>query len=116
MKADLRSKFAGLVFLMAFIVPAMVCADAPVPRPAPTTVGTNTVASVPSSAKSKQQKNKTIVTGSNIPQDVKRIGHTTDSISPVLIIDQQDIQHSGAGTVGEVLRRVPFATTGGPGR
>src|SRR6266478_751256 len=115
MKLDSRSKIAGLIGAMAFLVPVTVHADTLPPKPVTATAATNTTANASHSVKSAVPKGKVIVTGSNIPQDVKRIGRTTDSISPVLIIDQQDIQHSGAATVGEVLRRVPFATTG-PGR
>jgi outer membrane cobalamin receptor len=84
-------------------------------KPVTAIVEANTTTNTPSSVKSEGLKGKVIITGSNIPQDVKRVGRTTDAISPVLIIDQQDIQRSGATTVGDVLKRVPFATTG-PGR
>jgi outer membrane cobalamin receptor len=115
MKLDRRSNFVGLACATAFLISAMARADAPTPKPVTATVETNTTTNAPHSVKSEVPKGKVIVTGSNIPQDVKRIGHTTDSISPVLVIDQQDIQQSGATTVGGVLKRLPFATTG-PGR
>ena len=115
MRLDRRSKFVVLACAAAFLISVMARADAPTPKPVTATVLTHATTNAPNSVKSESPKGKVIVTGSNIPQDVKRIGRTTDSISPVLVIDQQDIQHSGATTVGEVLKRLPFATTG-PGR
>jgi len=53
------------------------------------------------------------ITGSHIPQTVKRLGITGTSITPVLVIDRADIQHSGASTVGGVLSRLPFAQVRG---
>ncbi|HXI83031.1 MAG TPA: hypothetical protein VNL17_02955 [Verrucomicrobiae bacterium] len=114
MRLNRRSKFVGLCATMC-LVSAIARADAPTPKPAAATVETNTTTNVVRSNKNELPKGKVIVTGSNIPQDVKKIGRTTDSISPVLVIDQQDIQRSGATTVGDVLKRLPFATTG-PGR
>jgi outer membrane cobalamin receptor len=115
MRLDRRSKFVVLACATAFLVSAMARADAPTPKPVTATVETNATTNAPNSVKGEGLKGKVIVTGSNIPQDVKRIGRTTDAISPVLVIDQQDIQRSGAATVGDVLKRLPFATTG-PGR
>ena len=115
MKFNRRNRFVGLACATAFLITAMARADAPTPKPVTAAVQTNATTNAPNSVKSERLKGKVIVTGSNIPQDVKRVGRTTDAISPVLIIDQQDIQRSGATTVGDVLKRVPFATTG-PGR
>jgi outer membrane cobalamin receptor len=108
MRFEGRSKFVVLAGAAAFLISVMALADAPTPKPVTASVETNAHNSV----KSEGPNAKVIVTGSNIPQDVKRIGRTTDSISPVFVIDQHDIQRSGAATVGEVLKRLPFATTG----
>jgi outer membrane cobalamin receptor len=59
-------------------------------------------------------KNKKVeVTGSHIKQHVRRIGHTTDAVAPLYVIDRQEIDRSGATTVGDVLRRVTFAKVTG---
>jgi nitrous oxide reductase accessory protein NosL len=113
MNRNWRNKYVGFACAMAFLLSATARADAPTPKPVTAAAGTNVTTNAPSSARAKGPKGKVIITGSNIPQDFKKIGHTTDSISPVLVIDQQDIQWSGATTVGQVLqKRVPFATTG----
>ena len=115
MRLNRRSRFVGLACATAFSISAMARADTPTSKPVASTVAANATTNAPNSVKSDGSKTKVIVTGSNIPQEVKRMGRTTDSISPVLVIDQQDIHQSGAATVGDVLRRLPFATTG-PGR
>ena len=115
MKFNRRTRFFGLVCASAFVISALARADAPAPKPDTATAQTNATTNASNSVKSERLKDKVIVTGSNIPQDAKRVGSTTDAISPVLVIDQRDIQRSGATTVGDVLKRVPFATTG-PGR
>jgi outer membrane cobalamin receptor len=115
MRLNRRDKFVGLACAITFLISATARADAPTPKPVTAAVETNTTTNASNSVKSDGLKGKVIVTGSNIPQDVKRVGRTTDAISPVLVIDQQDIQRSGATTVGDVLKRLPFATTG-PGR
>ena len=54
--------------------------------------------------KKAESEEKTVITGSLIPQKVKpnRIPVTT---SPVIIIGRQDIERSGAATVLEVLKK-----------
>jgi outer membrane cobalamin receptor len=54
--------------------------------------------------KKSESGEKSVITGSLIPQKVKpnRIPVTT---SPVIIIGQKDIERSGGATVSEVLRR-----------
>jgi len=54
--------------------------------------------------KKSESGEKSVITGSLIPQKVKpnRIPVTT---SPVIIIGQKDIERSGGATVAEVLRR-----------
>ena len=49
------------------------------------------------------------VTGSNIPRNVKRIGNTYDTPQNIYVIDRTRIERSGAQSVGDLLRRVPFA-------
>jgi outer membrane cobalamin receptor len=57
---------------------------------------------------------KEILTGSNIPRTVNRVvGHSTDAVQPVYVIDRQDIDRSGATTLAQVLRKVPFVTAAG---
>jgi outer membrane cobalamin receptor len=48
------------------------------------------------------------VTGSNIARNVKRIGNTYDTPQNVYVIDRERIDRTGATTVADVLRRVPF--------
>ena len=52
----------------------------------------------------KKSEDKTVITGSLIPQKVKpnRIPVTT---SPVIIISRSEIERSGGSTLAEVLRR-----------
>lgn len=50
----------------------------------------------------------TAVTGSNIKKKLRRTGRLVDTASPVVVIDRDDLDQSGASTVGEVLRRFPF--------
>ena len=54
--------------------------------------------------KKSESEEKTLITGSLIPQKLKlnRIPVTT---SPVIIIGQKDIERSGVATVAEVLKR-----------
>ena len=47
---------------------------------------------------------KVLITGSLIPQKVKR-GRIPATASPVVIIDQKDIERSGATTVAQALRK-----------
>jgi len=58
----------------------------------------------PDQKKKSDSGDKTVITGSLIPQKVKpnRIPVTT---SQVIIIGQKDIERSGGATVAEVLRR-----------
>jgi outer membrane cobalamin receptor len=53
------------------------------------------------------------ITGSHIPKQVRRIGRTTDSVQPLYVIDRTEIKRSGATTVADVLRTVPFAKVNG---
>ncbi len=49
-----------------------------------------------------------IVTGSHIKQRVKKHNIIlTGTDAPVLVIDQQEVQRNGYGTVADVLRRYP---------
>ncbi len=54
--------------------------------------------------KKSESEEKTLITGSLIPHNIKpsRISVTS---SPVIIISQKDIEHSGASTLVEVLKR-----------
>ena len=52
----------------------------------------------------KKAEEKVVITGSLIPQKVKR-GRIPATASPVVIIDQKDIERSGATTVAQALRK-----------
>ena len=52
----------------------------------------------------KQAEEKTVVTGSLIPQKIKA-GRIPATTSPVVIISRQDIERSGATTVAQALRK-----------
>ena len=52
----------------------------------------------------KKAEEKVVITGSLIPQKVKR-GRVPATASPVVIIDQKDIERSGATTVAQALRK-----------
>lgn len=60
-----------------------------------------------SEAQSAQAK-KVLLTGSRIPQKVRRSGLTTDSANSVIIIDHAELGRNGATSVGDVLRRLPI--------
>jgi hypothetical protein len=53
------------------------------------------------------------ITGSHIPQRIKRVGIQGTSVPPLLVLDRANLQHSGATTVAGVLTRVPFAQVRG---
>jgi hypothetical protein len=48
------------------------------------------------------------LTGSYIKQDVHKTGVITDGSNPVYVLDQNEIQNSGAGDLSEVLIRKGF--------
>jgi outer membrane cobalamin receptor len=50
-----------------------------------------------------------VITGSHIPQKVKRYGRVADTVSLVYVLDRKDLERSGAANVGDALRRLPFA-------
>lgn len=45
-----------------------------------------------------------IVTGSYLPRTVRRYGTIAETSSPVYVIDQEQIQRSGAATLAGVMR------------
>jgi outer membrane cobalamin receptor len=51
---------------------------------------------------------KQVITGSHIPTKLKRYGRTADTVSLVYILDREDLERSGAASVGSALRRLPF--------
>lgn len=51
---------------------------------------------------------KVIVTGSNIPQKVKRRGPILLTASPVYIIDRAQLERSGAATTRDAIKSLPF--------
>src|ERR1041384_424104 len=94
--APLPLRISSLVAAMCLVSGAMFAADA-------ASVKKEVKKVKPAQAKSGSEE-KVVVTGSLIPQKgpLNRIPVTT---SPVVIIDQKDIQRSGGTTVAEVLRR-----------
>jgi outer membrane cobalamin receptor len=59
-------------------------------------------------AKARQQEQqKEVLTGSHIPQKVKRAGHIAVSASPVTVIDRQAIERTGAASLSQILTRAP---------
>ena len=58
-------------------------------------------------AKKKPEKEKVIITGSNIPQKADRLGRITTH-SPVVIIDQRAIERTGRVTVIGLLSTQPY--------
>ena len=54
--------------------------------------------------KKSDSEDKTVITGSHIPQKTK-VYRIPVTASPVIIIGQNDIERSGASTVAEVLKR-----------
>src|SRR5213594_2323585 len=54
--------------------------------------------------KKSDSEEKTVITGSRIPQKTK-VYRIPVTASPVIIIGQNDIERSGASTVTEVLKR-----------
>jgi len=53
------------------------------------------------------------ITGSHIPQKVKRLGITGTSVTPLLVLDRTCMERSGATSVAGVVRRLPFAQVRG---
>lgn len=71
-------------------------------------------AAQPDGQKPKAPKDERVeITGSHIRQKVTRIGFRTDSVTPVLVFDRTYMDRTGAFTVADVLRRVPFAQVRG---
>ena len=54
-----------------------------------------------------KKETKVQITGSLIPQKVKRAGFITDTSYPVAIIDRAEIERTGGATLTQVLRRHP---------
>src|SRR5262245_38636581 len=51
------------------------------------------------------EASKCVITGSYIPQKIKRNGTIADTTSPVSVIDRKAIDQTGASTVAQVLKR-----------
>lgn len=69
------------------------------------------VKSRPTAARTEKKKiskeTKVMVTGSNIPQDAKRVRRIPTTTSPLVIIGRSEIERSGESTVAGLLRRLP---------
>ena len=96
-QAGLRSFIPALMAALCVISGTGLGADAAGPKK-------ETKKEVKRSQTKSESEEKVLITGSLIPQkgQLNRIPVTT---SPVLIIDQKDIQRSGGTTVAEVLRK-----------
>jgi outer membrane cobalamin receptor len=57
-----------------------------------------------------QQTKPTVLTGSYIPTKIKRDGRITDGAYNVTVIDQREIEHSGAASLAQVLAQEPGIT------
>jgi hypothetical protein len=57
--------------------------------------------------KKPEKEKKVLITGSNIPQKADRLVRTPTTCSPVVIIDQREIERTGRVTVAGVLSRQP---------
>ena len=57
-----------------------------------------------------KQTKPTVLTGSYIPAKTKRDGRITEGMFDVTVIDQGEIEHSGAATLAQVLAREPGIT------
>ena len=53
------------------------------------------------------QEGNIVLTGSRIPQVIRRVGRITNGSSPVTVFDHAQIERSGASTVIGVLRMDP---------
>ena len=75
----------------------------------PTSAGQTTKPQKLDASVAKQSK-PTVLTGSYIPDKVKRDGRITEGMFDVTVIDQDEIEHSGAATLAQVLAREPGIT------
>lgn len=57
--------------------------------------------------KNPAKETKLVITGSNIPQDAKRVARIPTTASTMLIVDRREIARSGQSTAAGVLRRIP---------
>jgi len=87
----------ALCLAVAFVL-MLGCAQAGEPNPKKP---------APSGAKKKSEKERVIITGSNIPQKADRLGRITTH-SPVVIIDQRAIERTGRVTVIGLLSTQPY--------
>lgn len=60
-----------------------------------------------------QERRKSVVTGSMIPQPVDKDGRPTESTTSVQVIDQKTINLVGGGSPSETLTKLPYAGRGG---
>jgi outer membrane cobalamin receptor len=58
-----------------------------------------------SAAAKRAEQSKQVITGSYIPNKVRRKGPVPNTASPVYIIDREAIDQTGATTVSQVLKR-----------
>lgn len=52
-----------------------------------------------------EQKGETLLTGSRVKQNIKRYGQITDGPNPVIVLDRDTIERSGASDVKQLLNR-----------
>ena len=68
---------------------------------------TQATASTPSQTMQKQPADgdqKVLLTGSRLKQKIRRSGRVTDGANPVVVLDRDTIEQSGAATLRQLLR------------
>ena len=116
----------GPVILCAFLfatfgaTPSEFANDKPVMKKTPEQTSVKAQRANQCKAKAKEQsrtsepKKKALVTGSLIPRTLNRQGRIVDAPHAVTILDQADIERSGASTLSDALRRLSTARVTGP--
>ena len=95
---------AGAVLILVAV--AMADEKAAPNSPATTkTSGTAEDTGKQSAAEKRAEQSKQVITGSYIPNKVRRNGPVPNTASPVYVIDRKAIDQTGASTVAQVLKR-----------
>jgi hypothetical protein len=100
-----------LLIALAAIVTAAPDALAGDQVPAKAKKDTPATASSPSQAAQKQtarKDQKVLLTGSHIKQKIRRNGRVTNGANPVVVLDRETIDLSGAATLRQLLRHESF--------
>lgn len=115
MKSNLAKQLLALSMLLGALSTATFAADDSAPKassklqsPKAASTATKTAAAkTPAKAKTKAAP-KVVMTGSNIPREIKSTGYVRETTSPVYVVDHTEIERSGAMTTADLLRRLPF--------